>query len=65
MLVPIRPAAMTGRTISAAMSRMPTIRIETATVTPASAASATFRSPIGSPLTRAPSSSSATATSPR
>ena len=42
-------AALTGRTISAAIRRTPTMRIESATVTAASAATETFRAPTGSP----------------
>ena len=42
MLQATRPAAMTGRTMSAAMSRIPTIRIETPIVTPARPATTTF-----------------------
>ena len=43
MLRAIRVAAITGSTISAAISRIPTIRIETATVVAASTASTTLR----------------------
>ena len=60
MLQAIRPAALTGSTMSAATSRIPTTRIDRATVTAASVASATFNAPIGTPATRAPSSSIAT-----
>ena len=60
MLHAMRPAALTGSTISAATSRIPTTRIESATVTAASAASATLSVPIGTPATRAPSSSMTT-----
>ena len=42
MLHATRLAALTGSTMSAATSRIPTTRIESATVTAASAASATF-----------------------
>ncbi len=47
MLHASRPAALTGSTMSAATRRMPTTRIDSATVTAVSAASATFRLPIG------------------
>ena len=63
MLHAMRAAAMTGRTISAAISRMPTTRIESAIVTAASAAVSALRAATGSPATRAPSSSTTTATS--
>ena len=65
MLHAIRPAALTGSTISAATSRIPTTRIESATVTAASAARATLSEPIGTPATRAPSSSTMTAANAR
>ena len=65
MLRAIRVAAMTGGTISAAISRIPTIRVETATVIAVGPASATFRKAAGTPPTRATSSSSATAASTR
>ena len=57
MLQATRPAALTGRTMSAATRRIPTTRIESAIVTAASAARATLSGPIGTPATRAPSSS--------
>ena len=53
MLQASRLAAVTGRTISAAMSRTPTIRIDTATVVAASTATTRFRKVIGTPATRA------------
>src|SRR5919109_1405139 len=65
MLQARRDAAITGSTMSAAIRRIPTMRMETAIVTPASAASRTFRRVTGIPLTRAPSASSETATRPR
>ena len=65
MLRATRVAAITGSTISAAISRIPTIRIETATVVAASTASTTLRKATGTPATRAPSSSSATPASAR
>ena len=65
MLRAIRVAAITGNTIRAAIRRMPTIRIETATVVAASTVRTTFRNETGTPATRAPSSSSATAASAR
>ena len=49
MLRAIRVAAITGSTISAAIRRMPTIRIETATVVAASTARTTFRNATGTP----------------
>ena len=61
MLHAIRPAALTGRTMSAATSRIPTTRIDRATVTAASAATTMLSAPIGTPATRAPSSSMTTA----
>jgi hypothetical protein len=61
MLVAIRVAATTGSTISAAISRIPTIRIETATVRAARTATTTLSAPTGTPATRAPSSSMTTA----
>jgi hypothetical protein len=64
-LQPMRPAAITGSTISAAIKRIPTMRIETAIVTAASAAVSVFSTPTGSPATRAPSASTTTATSGR
>ena len=60
-----RLAAITGSTISAAIRRMPTIRIETATVSAASTATTTFSRVTGTPATRLPSSSSTVATRPR
>jgi hypothetical protein len=60
-----RAAAMTGRTISAAISRIPTTRIESAIVTAASAAVSALSGATGRPATRAPSSSTTTATSGR
>ena len=57
MLHAIRAAALTGSTISAATKRIPTTRIESATVTAVRVASATLSVPIGTPATRAPSSS--------
>jgi hypothetical protein len=65
MLHASRPAALTGSTIRAATRRIPTTRIESATVTAVSAASAMFRLPIGTPATRAPSSSITTAANAR
>ena len=65
MLAATRPAAMTGSTMSAAMRRMPTIRIESAIVTPARPATTTFSAATGTPATRAPSSSITTAASAR
>ena len=60
-----RFAAITGSTISAAIRRMPTIRIETATVSAASTATTTLSRVTGTPATRLPSSSSTVATRPR
>ena len=65
MLHATRPAALTGRTISAATRRIPTTRIESAIVTAASAARAMLRAPMGAPATRAPSSSTMTAANAR
>ena len=56
---------MTGNTISAAISRIPTTRIEIPIVRAASMATVPFSHVTGSPETRAPSSSIATATSER
>jgi hypothetical protein len=61
MLQVMRVAAITGSTISAAIRRMPTMRIESATVRAVSTARTMLRTPIGTPATRAPSSSSTTA----
>ena len=58
-------AALTGSTISAAIRRTPTMRIESATVTAASAATRHSERATGTPATRAPSSSSTTAQSAR
>src|SRR5919197_1452784 len=60
-----RCAAATGSTISAAIKRIPTMRIETPIVSAASIDTSPFKSGTGSPATTAPSSSSATATSAR
>ena len=65
MLHARRVAAVTGSTISAAMRRTPTICIDRATVSAASTARITFRVPIGTPATRAPSSSRTAAASAR
>ena len=65
MLQATRPAAITGSTISAAISRIPTTRMESAIVTAASAAVSALSGATGSPATRAPSSSTTTATSGR
>lgn len=65
MLRATLPAAITGRTMSAAIRRMPTIRIESAIVTPASPATTTLSAPTGTPATRAPSSSMTTPASAR
>ena len=62
MLQAIRDAAITGSTISAAISRIPTMRIDSAIVTAASATVSEFSADTGSPATRAPSSSTTTAT---
>jgi hypothetical protein len=59
-----RVAAITGSTIRAAISRRPTIRIESATVSAASAATTMLSAPVGTPATRAPSSSRTVAASP-
>ena len=61
----IRCAAITGTTINAAISRIPTMRIEIPIVSAASRETAPFRTGTGRPLTRAPSSSIATASSER
>ena len=60
-----RCAAITGSTISAAIRRMPTMRMETPIVSAASIDTRAFSDATGSPATRAPSSSSETAISPR
>jgi hypothetical protein len=60
-----REAAITGRTINAAMRRMPTTRIESATVRAARPATTTLRAPMGTPATRAPCSSRTAAASAR
>jgi hypothetical protein len=65
MLQATREAAETGSTISAAIRRTPTMRIETATVSAASTATTALSSPIGAPATRAPSSSRTAAKSGR
>ena len=65
MLHAMRDAAITGRTINAAISKIPTTRIDTAIVTAASAAVSAFSHGTGSPATRALSSSTTTATSAR
>lgn len=65
MLRAILPAAIAGRTMSAAMRRMPTTRIESAMVTPASPATTTLSAATGTPATRAPSSSITTPASAR
>ena len=65
MLHATRPAALTGRTMRAATRRIPTTRIESAIVTAASAARAMLREPMGTPATRAPSSSTMTAANAR
>ena len=65
MLRAIRVAAITGSTIRAAIRRIPTIRIETATVVAASTASTMFRNGDGDAGDAAPSSSSATPASAR
>ena len=61
----IRCAAITGSTISAAIRRMPTMRIEIAIVSAASTEMTAFSTGTGSPATRAPSSSIETASSAR
>ncbi len=65
MLHATRCAAITGTTISAAISRIPTILIEIPIVSAASIETTPFRSGTGRPATRAPSSSIATASSAR
>ena len=60
-----RLAAITGSTISAAIRRIPTMRIETATVSAASTATTRLSRVTGTPATRLPSSSSTVATRPR
>ena len=65
MLQATRPDAITGRTISAAMRRMPTICIESPIVRPASPATSTFSGATGTPATSAPSSSTTTPASAR
>ena len=65
MLQAIRCAAITGSTISAAISRIPTILIEIATVRAASTATVMFISQTRTPTTRLPSASRTDPTRPR
>ena len=60
-----RWAASTGSAINAAISRMPTTRIEIPIVSAASTATIVLRRPTRTPATRVPSSSSTAPTSPR
>jgi hypothetical protein len=65
MLQASRLAAVTGSTINAAINKTPTTRIETATVIAARIVTTRLRNVIGTPATRAPSSSSTSPASAR